>query len=172
MGDHHHSHALFRQVFHQVEHLAHHLRVKGAGGLVEEHHIRIHGQGSDDGHALLLAAAKLGGIGFRLIREADAPEQGASLFIRLLLAHQLELDRGQGDVFVDGHMREEVELLEDHAHLLAQLVRIAFRIRQERILKPDLTLSRLLQEVEAAQKGALAAAAGADDHDLFTFFDG
>ena len=67
VGDHHHGHALVGQLLHDLQHLAHHLGVQGGGGLVKEHHLGLHGQGPDDGDALLLAAGELVGIGIRLL---------------------------------------------------------------------------------------------------------
>ena len=49
-----HRHALLREVLHHVEHLADHLRVERARGLVEEHHLRLHRQRPHDRHALLI----------------------------------------------------------------------------------------------------------------------
>ena len=51
------------QVLHDGEHLADHFGVQGRGRLVEEQHLRVHGQGAGDGHALLLAAGELPGAG-------------------------------------------------------------------------------------------------------------
>ena len=40
------------------------LGVQGGGGLVKEHDLGLHGQGTDNGDALLLAAGQLvGGLG-------------------------------------------------------------------------------------------------------------
>ena len=40
VGDHHHSHALLGQLLHDLQHLAHHLRVQGGGGLVKAEGIK------------------------------------------------------------------------------------------------------------------------------------
>ena len=40
VGDHQHGDAGVCQLLHQLQHLAHHLGVKGAGGLVEQDHVR------------------------------------------------------------------------------------------------------------------------------------
>ena len=63
MGDHQHGHAVLRQRLHDAQHLAHHFRVQRGGGLVEQQHLRVHGQGAGDGHPLLLAAGDLPGLG-------------------------------------------------------------------------------------------------------------
>ena len=59
VGDHHHSHALLGQLLHDLQHLAHHLRVQGGGGLVKAEDLRVHGPGPGAGHPLLLAAGEL-----------------------------------------------------------------------------------------------------------------
>ena len=58
-----------------LEHLADELGVEGRGRLVEEHQLGVHRQGPGDGHALLLAAGELRGVGRRLVAEADLLEQ-------------------------------------------------------------------------------------------------
>ena len=54
-----HGHTVVRQVAHDAQNVAHELRVERRGGLVKEHHVRVHRQGAGDGHALLLAAREL-----------------------------------------------------------------------------------------------------------------
>src|SRR3990172_4849645 len=54
VGDHDHGGALVGQLFHDVEDLSDQRRVERAGRLVEEEHLRLHGQGPRDRHALLL----------------------------------------------------------------------------------------------------------------------
>ncbi|CAN4037398.1 Transposase and inactivated derivatives, partial [Dysosmobacter welbionis] len=70
VGDHHHSHALLGQLLHDLQHLAHHLRVQGGGGLVKEHNLRLHHQCPDNGNPLLLAAGELDGIGAGTVLQA------------------------------------------------------------------------------------------------------
>ena len=54
-----HGHMLVGKVADDLEHAFGELGVKGAGGLVEEQHVGVQGQGARDGHALLLAAGEL-----------------------------------------------------------------------------------------------------------------
>ena len=44
-----HRHAGLRKLLHNLQHLAHHLGVKRARRLVEEHDLGLHGKGADDG---------------------------------------------------------------------------------------------------------------------------
>ncbi len=74
----------------------------------------------------------------------------------------------------DAHVREEVELLEEHPgaepHLPdLLLVRPAARVQgvgvQAQAVDLDRSDSRLLEEVDAAQQGRLPRSGSADDHD-------
>ncbi len=66
-GDHHHRHALRGQVPHDGEHLLGELRVQRGGGLVKAEHLRPHGEGPGDGHALGLPAGELVRVSLRLV---------------------------------------------------------------------------------------------------------
>ena len=46
--------------------------IQSAGGLVAEQNLGVIGQSSCDGHALLLSAGELGGIGVRLVLKSHA----------------------------------------------------------------------------------------------------
>ena len=56
MGTHHHGHLLVRQIPHNVQHLAYHLRIERRRRFVKEHDVRVHTQGADNGDSLLLSA--------------------------------------------------------------------------------------------------------------------
>ncbi|MNY67904.1 hypothetical protein D3C86_2055770 [compost metagenome] len=56
MGDDDHRHAFRCKLLDYLEHLAHQLRVKRRGGLVEQQHLRLHGHRPRYGYTLLLAA--------------------------------------------------------------------------------------------------------------------
>ena len=77
MGDHEHGHPLRSQALDDVEDLGDHLRVEGGCGLIEEHDLGIHGQGTGNRHALLLAAGQLGRALVRLIGQADPLQEAA-----------------------------------------------------------------------------------------------
>ena len=70
-------------------------------------------------------------------------------------------------------MREEVEVLEDHAHLLTVTVDVQLLAVRAALLgdvdplEDDGAGGRHLQQVQRAEEGALAGAGGADDdHDI------
>ncbi|GAA3241288.1 hypothetical protein GCM10020256_64160 [Streptomyces thermocoprophilus] len=99
------------EVAQQLEDGAGGLRVEGAGGLVGQQHLGVAGEGAGDADALLLAAGELGGVGARLVGEADEVEE----FQRLggpLPARLAEDLQGQFDVVLDGPRGEQVEVLE------------------------------------------------------------
>ena len=68
-----------------LEHALGELGVKSAGGLVEEQHVGVQGQGARDGHALLLAAGEFAGNHVLLALQAHLHQQ----FVRL--GHDLVL---------------------------------------------------------------------------------
>ena len=102
VGDHQHGDAGVGQLLHQLQHLADHLRVKGGGGFVEQDDIRVHGQSTGNGHALLLAAGKALGEHIGFIGQADTGQQLLGALGSLLLALELEQLRGQAEVLLDG----------------------------------------------------------------------
>ena len=163
VGDHQHGDAGVGQLLHQLQNLAHHFGVEGAGGLVEQDHVRVHGKGTGNGDALLLAAGKALGEDIGLIGQAHAGQQLIGLVGNGLLILELEQGGGQLKVLLHGQMREEVEVLEHHAHLLAHSVDV--RLVHLGALEFDAAGGGNLQPVQAAQKGGFAAAGGADQAD-------
>ena len=156
MGHHHHGHFLLGQVPHHFQHLAHHLGVQSGGRLVKEHHIRLHAQRAHDGDPLLLAAGELAGIGVGPVRQTYPLQKAHSLGLGLLLALALQLHGRDGQILHNIHMGEQVELLEHHSHFLAVLVDVRVFVGDIHPLKKHVPLRWLLQQVQAAQKGALA----------------
>ena len=75
VGDDDHRHPLRGQLAHHVEDLLDQLGVEGARHLVEQHHVRVHGQGPRDRHPLLLAAREALGVLVHLVGEADPGQQ-------------------------------------------------------------------------------------------------
>src|SRR3712207_9024316 len=63
-------------------------RSEGAGRLVEEQRLRLHGQRAGDRHALLLTTGELGGVLLRLARDAHPFEQS-----HRALSYRIRLDR-------------------------------------------------------------------------------
>jgi len=65
-----HRHALARQAFHHLEHLADQLWIERRGRFVEQHQPQLHGQRPGDGDALLPAARQARRIGHK-VRGSD-----------------------------------------------------------------------------------------------------
>ena len=163
VGDHQHGDAGVGQLLHQFQNLAHHFGVEGAGGLVEQDHVRVHGKGTGNGNALLLAAGKALGVGVGLVGQAYAGQQFVGLVGNGLLILELEQGGGQLKVLLHSQVGEEVEVLEHHAHLLADGVDVV--VIHLHALKFDAAAGGDLQPVQAAQEGGFAAARGADGAD-------
>ena len=75
VGDHQHGDAGVGKLLHQFQNLAHHFGVEGAGGLVEQDHVRVHGKGTGNGNTLLLAAGKALGVGIGLVGQTHAGQK-------------------------------------------------------------------------------------------------
>ena len=165
MGHHQHGHAAVCQGPHDGEDLAHHLRVQGGGGLVEQQYLRVHGQSPGDGHTLLLAAGDLPGLGVDIGGHAHLLQviHGALLSIHLVLLEHLHL--AYHTVFQHGHVVEQVEGLEHHTHPGTVLGGVDAPARHIVSVVEDLAGGGRLQQIDAPQQRGLAGAGGADNGD-------
>src|SRR5436190_18980432 len=114
----------------------------------------------------------------RAILQADFFQQLTRALPRGVAGFVIHLNRADDDIFKHGEMRKQIKALEYHAGAQPQLA-LFFPIAA---IEPvpvggvegdsrDGNLSRVnrLELIKAAKKGALAAAAGADDDDGFAF---
>ena len=163
MGDDHHGHAGLCQLLHDGQNLADHFRIEGGGGFVKKHDLGVHGQRPDDGDTLLLAAGELVGIGVRLFFQTDPAQQLGGLVVRFCLRHQTGAHGGEGDVLADGHVGEEVEVLEHHAHFPTDHVDVRLWVGDDLAVKGDGAGGGFFQQVQTAQERGFAGAGGADD---------
>jgi hypothetical protein len=85
-----------------------------AGGFIGEKNFRAIDEGAGNGDALLFAAGEFGGAMAEAMGEADAFERFANAGGTLGAIHFGEAKR-ELDIFLEGHAREEIEGLEDHA---------------------------------------------------------
>ena len=169
MGDHDHGHAALRQALHDAQHVAHELGVERACGLVEQHDVRVHGQRAGDGHALLLPARQLGGLVVDAVAQAHARELFDSHFFGLVLAALQHFLLREHDVLLRREVREQVEVLEHHAHFGAHLVDVGFLRGDLGVLEEYAAARGRLEQVHAAQQGRLARARRTqDDHHFAT----
>ena len=172
MCDYDHGHAGFGQLAHDIQHLADHLRIQRRGGLVEEHHFRIHHERADDSDALLLAAGELVGEAGSFVFQADAPQERHASLFGFLRCHLFQLHWGGSQVFDDVHVVEEIELLENHAHLFPVTVDVDVLVADIDAVHVDAAGGRDFHEIEAAEEGALAAARRTDDGNHFVLAEG
>ena len=164
MGDAHHGHAFQGQGLHHVEHFTDHFRVEGRGGLVKQHHLGLHGQGSGNGDSLLLAARQARWKLVGLLRNTDLFQQRQGLGLALLLAALAHDLLRQAQVFQHGHVGEQVEVLEHHADFTAVGIHVGLRVGQLQAVDAHRTRIERLQPIQAAQEGGLAGPRRTDHH--------
>ena len=171
MRDDHHRHAASGQISDDAEHVADQFGIERRSRLVEQHHLRIHGQRAGDGHALLLAAGKLGRERLDLVAEADALEQFSGGLLRLGARFAAHFHRRDRHVLQHAQMREQVELLKDHAQQLRLHGVGHLPAVHAAAVNIDFAGIDLLQTGDAARQSALARSAGADDRNHFSLVD-
>src|SRR5712692_9309664 len=171
VSDDHHGHAVPSESRHHVEHLVDHLRVERRGGLVEQHADGVERQAPGDGDTLLLPAGELSGVLLRVPAQAHPVEQGERLLPgRLALASQHLLLR-DGQVFHHVHVREQLEVLEDHADACTQLRQVGAALADRDAVHHDLAALERLQAVDALDQRALARTRRAAHHDHLALAD-
>jgi hypothetical protein len=170
--DAHHGHAVAREVAHHQQHLADHLGVERAGGLVEQHQRRLHRERARDGHALLLAAGEFARPRVGLVRQAHALQQRHRALVGLLAREAAQLHGRHRAVLQHREVREQVELLEHEADARAEGVHV--QPRRVDVLAVDHDAARLdrLQPVEGADQRRLARARRPAHHDDLALVDG
>ena len=162
MGDNHHGHAGLGKLFHNIQNFPHHFRVQSGGGFIKKHHIRLHGQGTNNGNTLLLSAGELNGIGTCTVCKPHTVQQLQCLLLSFSLGDALYLDGSDRHILENGFVRKEVKVLEDHAHLLSvqvdvQLFAVGILLAGDiHALKDDGSVRGLLQKIQGAKQGALA----------------
>ena len=172
VGDQHHGHATFGQGLNHTQHFAGELRVERGGHFVEQHHLRLHRQRAGDRHTLLLAARELLGVRLCLVGQAHLLQGAGGDLAGLGRGHVLHGLGGECDVLLHGEVGEQVVALEHDAHVLAQLAQVDGRVVHGMAADLDGAAVDDLQPVDAAQRGALARAAFADDGHHLALRDG
>ena len=174
-GDEHGQPVLAGEPADHLEDFVDEFRVEGRGRLVQQQHPRARRQRPGDGHPLLLAAGQVPRQRVRPVREAD-PFQQLDRALRSASAAGIPCTHRSGPATFSSAVRwlEEVEVLEDHAHSDLRAGPRATRGGQRPAVLPvadtaaadqDRTRVRVLQVVDAAQQGALAGPAGAEQGD-------
>ena len=157
---------------HGVEHLLDHLRIERRGRLVEQHDLRVHAQRAGDRDALLLAAGQLARIFAGLLGDLDALEIVHRDLLGVALLGILRTQIGASvQVLQHGQVREQVEVLEHHADLAADLVDLLEVVGELDAVDDDAALLVLLQAVDAADHGRFAGAGRPADDDALAARD-
>ena len=121
MRDQEHRPSFLGQRVDHAQDLAHQLRIERRGRLVEQQHFRVHRQRAGDRDPLLLSAGKLPRIRMELVLQPYLRQLFGGTRARRPLGRALHRDQSFHDVLEHGHVREQVELLEHHAHSRAHL---------------------------------------------------
>ena len=116
-----HRRVLGGEFAHHGQHLARDLRIERRGRLIEEHHLGLHRQRSRDRYALLLPARELRRKARGFVGQANFAEQRSASRVGFGAAEPEDFARSERDVRKCGHVREQIELLKDHAHAAAQV---------------------------------------------------
>ena len=149
-----HGHSGGTEVGNQRQDSLHQFRIQGGGGLVEEHHLRVHSECSRDRHSLLLAARQGGRTNVGLVAQTHQFELFEPEFPCDVVGQPFELARPQRDVVQHAAVWEEVELLEHHADALSQFVRIV--VEHGTAVEQDVAAVRFVKAVQASQQGGLS----------------
>ena len=134
-------------------HLLAQLQIQRAQRLIQQEKLRVVGERSCDGDALLLAAGELVRLPLSHLSELDQLQHGIHLFTDLRLAETF-FDQTEGHVVEDVHVREEGIVLKDRVDV--PLIRR--QIRHVPALQLHGSFRRRLEPGDDAQGGRLSAA--------------
>ena len=148
-------------------------RVQGGAGLIHEQHLRVDGHGAGDAQTLLLATgqadARVVKTVLDLFPEVGTAQSPLDQIVGVGLGQVVVVQAHTGQhVLTDGHGRERVRALEDHADVAAHGHRIHVLVVQVLAFEQHLALDvsagdDLVHTVQGAQHGGLAAAGRADE---------
>ena len=147
--------------------------VEIAGWLVGEKNLRAIDEGAGDGDALLFAAGELRGTVAETMREANALERFANAGGALGAIDFGEAKR-EFDIFFEGHAREKVEGLEDHANGVATIAGEIERAKKSDVLAvgEDGAGSGAIETGDEIEQRGFSRAGGAEESEEFVVGDG
>ena len=147
-------------------HLVAQLGVEVRKRLVHQKHLGITHHGSADGDTLPLSAGQGARLAHQVLRDAEHLGGLGDLLIHDVLRHLLQPQR-ERDIVVDGHVRIQRVVLEDHRDVSV------LRLQIVHDLPVDLhgALGNFFEPRDHAERGALAAAGRADEHDELLILD-
>ena len=147
----------------QFENGARCVGVEGAGRFVAQQISGIGCQCAGDGNALLLSAGKLRGEACSLVSKAHDLQKFLRALLCLRLRRTGDLKR-EADVAQNRALLKQIEALEDHTDLTANLQKFLLAERRQiPTVYPDLSGGRALEQVDAAHERRLACAGKTDD---------
>ena len=172
----HHDHraTFVREVCHNLEHLANQRWIECARWLIEEEHLRLHGERARNGNTLPLSARESRRILIALLAQSNLRQILLCDRLCLLASHPLHMNGRLNTVLNDAQVREEVELLEDHPCAKSKVTNATLSLATlfvEWIGGHDDTINLhhavggIFKEVETAQEGALSGPRAAEDAD-------
>jgi len=147
--------------------------VEITGGFVGEKNLRTIDEGSGDGDALLFAAGEFGGAMAEAVREAN-PLKGFADAGGAFGAIDFGEAEREFDVFFEGHTREEIEGLEDHADGVAAVAGEFDGRERGNILAEgeDGAGGGTVESGDEVKQSGFAGAGGAEEREKFAFGDG
>ena len=173
VSDHDDGVAFFMNGFKDFHDIVGGARVEVAGWFVGEDDFGAANDGAGDGNVLLLAARKLmGEIIFALLKVETSKNAGGGF-----QAHGFRIagvNKGKGDVFNDGKVVYEVEVLENKADFFGA----KFGLASSRNIGDGFTIEVVfatggaIEKTDDIQESSLTAARRAHNHNKFTTFDG
>ena len=178
MRDDDHCHSLAGELLDDAQYFADQLRVERRRDLVAQHNGGVHRQGSGDRDALPLPAGEMRGIGVGLVAEPDLLQQATPDVLGFASRQPFDDRRPGHDVAECRHMREEVEMLKDHAGRRTKRRQLAvggsgaaaLAEAHFALADADPPAVGFFKEVDAAQQRRFSGAARSDDrHDGAAF---
>ena len=171
VGDHDHRHTVGGKLLHNLQNLAHHFGVQGAGRLVKQQNIGVHRQGAGNRHALLLPARKLRRVGFGFFCQPHALQQAEGFLLGGGFVGLFQLHGRQHHIAQHVQIVEQIKMLKHHTDVFAHLVQVGFFVGHIVSVHDHGAGGDVLQPVQAAQKGRFAAAGRSQNDDDLALAD-
>src|SRR5262244_1570839 len=124
-----------------------------------------------DRHTLLLAPGKLPGIFAGMRAQTDAIEQAHTFCRRFTLFAAEHLDLREFEIAHHGEVREQFEMLKDHADTRAQFRQIGLGVVHGNAGNRNGALLERLETIDALDERRFTRARGTADHDDFALLD-
>ena len=101
----------------------------------------------------------------------DPGQQFAAAFVGVAARRLVHHPRRQCHVGQCGHVGEQIERLEHHAHRLTGLVAVDAGVADVAAVEQDLAVVDFLEQVDAPQQRGFPRSGGSDQHHDVVFFD-